>query len=87
MPPPLVTEASAPKKRDPNSCGQAYMGAIGLTGTKAKEVVLQYVLDNVPAVLIDYTRHGNPKPQCYDKADSWVIAHAGWIQECQKLKK
>jgi hypothetical protein len=56
-------------------------------GTKSKEVVLQYILDNVPAVLIDYTRHGNPKPQCYDKADSWVIAHAGWIQECQKLKK
>ena len=45
-------------------------------GTKSKEVVL-----------IDYTRHGNPKPQCYDKADSWVIARAGWIQECQKLKK
>ena len=64
--------------------------ACGITvprGTKSKEVVLQYVLDNVPAVLIDYTRHGNPKPQCYDKADSWVIAHAGWIQECQKLKK
>jgi hypothetical protein len=56
-------------------------------GTKAKEVVLQYILDNVPSVLIDYTRHGNPKPQCYDKADSWVIARAGWMQECQKLKK
>ena len=54
-------------------------------GTKAKEVVLKYVLDNVPEVTIEYTKHGNPKPQCYDMADSWVIARAGWLQ-CQKQK-
>ena len=56
-------------------------------GCKAKQVVIQYIVDNVPDVLIEYTRHGNPKPQCFDKADSWVIAHAGWIQQCQNLKK
>jgi hypothetical protein len=55
-------------------------------GTKAKETVIQYVVDNVPGVLINYTKHGNPKPQCYDMADSWVIARAGWVQ-CQKMKK
>jgi len=54
-------------------------------GKKAKQVVLQHVLDNQPDVLIEYTRHGNPKPQCFDKADSWVIARAGWLA-CQKLK-
>ncbi len=52
-------------------------------GTKAKQVVLQYVLDNVPDVSISYTRYGNPKAECYDKADSWVIANAGWSR-CQK---
>ena len=55
-------------------------------GTKAKQVVIQYIIDNVPDVPINYTKYGNPKPQCYDKADSWVIARAGWLQ-CQKLKK
>ena len=55
-------------------------------GQKAKQIVIQYVVDNVPDVLIEYTKHGNPKPQCYDKADSWGIARAGWL-ECQKLKK
>ena len=55
-------------------------------GTKAKQVVIQYVIDNVPDVPINYTKHGNPKPQCYDMADSWVIARAGWLQ-CQKMKK
>ena len=54
-------------------------------GTKAKEVVLKYVLDNVPEVTIEYTKHGNPKPQCYDMADSWVVARAGWLS-CQKQK-
>ena len=55
-------------------------------GSKAKQAVIKYVIDNVPDVLIEYTKHGNPRPQCFDKADSWVIAHAGWLQ-CQKLKK
>ena len=55
-------------------------------GAKAKQVVIQYIIDNVPDVLINYTKHGNPKPQCFDMADSWVIARAGWL-ECQKMKK
>ena len=54
-------------------------------GQKAKQIVIQYVVDNVPDVLIEYTKHGNPKPQCYDMADSWVIAHAGWLA-CQNKK-
>jgi hypothetical protein len=60
-------------------------GIIVPRGSKAKEVVLNYVLDNVPEVIIEYTKHGNPKPQCYDMADSWVIAYAGWLS-CQKKK-
>lgn len=55
-------------------------------GTKAKQVVIQYIVDNVSDVPINYTKHGNPKPQCFDMADSWVIARAGWL-ECQKMKK
>ena len=53
-------------------------------GTKAKKVVLQHVIDNVPEVSIVYTKHGNPKPECFDKADSWVVAQAGYL--CQKEK-
>ena len=43
-------------------------------GEKAKPVVLQYVLDNAPTFVVEYTKHGNPKPDSYDRADSWVIA-------------
>ena len=52
---------------------------------KAKQCVIEHVLDKVPAVVIEYTKHGNPKPHCFDKADSWVVARAGWIT-CQKEK-
>mgnify|MGYP003153947684 CR=1 FL=1 len=52
-------------------------------GTKAKECVIKYVIDNAPDVSIAYTKHGNVKPDCYDKADSWVIARAGYLQ-CSK---
>ena len=57
--------------------------AIGITvprGSKAKECVIKYIIDNVPDVSINYTKHGNVKPDCYDKADSWVIARAGYMQ-------
>tara|TARA_R110000824_G_scaffold79545_4_gene200342 strand:- start:1521 stop:2039 length:519 start_codon:yes stop_codon:yes gene_type:complete len=63
--------------------------ACGITvprGTKAKQVVIQHILDNVPDVLIEYTKHGNPKPHCFDKADSWVVARAGWL-DCHKKEK
>ena len=60
-------------------------GILVSRGVKAKEVVLKYILDNVPEVTIEYTKHGNPKPQCYDMADSWVIAYAGWLS-CQDKK-
>ena len=49
-------------------------------GKKAKKCVVEYVIDNVPDVSIEYTKHGNVKPSCYDKADSWVIARAGYIE-------
>ena len=55
-------------------------------GEKAKKVVIQHIIDNVPDVSISYTRYGNPKAGCYDKADSWVIARAGWLI-CQKKRK
>ena len=56
-------------------------------GSKAKQVVIQYIVDNVPDVAIVYTKHGNPKPSCYDKADSWVVAMAGYLCQNQKRLK
>ena len=46
-------------------------------GEKAKEVVLKHLLEHEPAFHIEYTSHGNPKPESYDRADAIVIAMAG----------
>jgi len=55
-------------------------GIVVSRGQKGKQVAMQYVIDNVPDVSITYTKHGNPKPQCFDMVDSWVIARAGWLK-------
>ena len=50
-------------------------------GQKAKQVVLEHLLENEPAFKIEYTKQGNPKPESYDRADAIVIAHAGYKTE------
>ena len=50
-------------------------------GQKAKQVVLEHLLATEPAFKVEYTRHGNPKPETYDRADAIVIAHAGYQTE------
>tara|TARA_R110000824_G_scaffold32672_1_gene105279 strand:+ start:20932 stop:21504 length:573 start_codon:yes stop_codon:yes gene_type:complete len=47
-------------------------------GQKAKKVVLEHLLETEDAFVIQYTSHGNPKPESYDKADAIVIAKAGY---------
>ena len=54
-------------------------------GQKAKQVVLDFLLDNEPSFEIRYTKFGNPTPDSFDRADSLVIARAGFIT-CQQSK-
>ena len=46
-------------------------------GTKAKAVVIKFLLDNEDSFVVEYTKHGNIKQHYYDMADSIVIARAG----------
>jgi hypothetical protein len=50
-------------------------------GQKAKQVVLEHLLKTEPAFKIEYTKHGNPKPESYDRADAIVVAKAGYQTE------
>jgi Holliday junction resolvasome RuvABC endonuclease subunit len=43
-------------------------------GTKAKEVILQWVDNKFDNFIMEYTAHGNPKPGLDDEADAIVIA-------------
>ncbi len=55
-------------------------------GQNAKEIVLKHVLDMEPSFKVEYTKAGKPIGGTYDRADSYVIAKAGFIQ-CQKQKR
>ena len=55
------------------------VGIIVPRGTKAKEKSFEFVLANEPSFVVEYTKHGNPKPGSMDKSDSWVSAKAGYI--------
>ena len=54
-------------------------------GMKAKEKVVEFLLDNEPQFMVEYTKFGNIKPECFDKADSIIVARAGYI--CQQKRK
>lgn len=54
-------------------------------GENSKEVVLKHLLDTVPQFVVQYTPKGNPKQGTYDRADSYVIAYAGYLT-CMKIK-
>ena len=58
-----------------------YCGIKVPRGQKSKQVVLQHLLENEPAFSVEYTSHGNPKPESYDRADAIVVAKAGWVIE------
>ena len=55
-------------------------------GQKAKIVALQFVVDNVSAFEVQYTKHGNPKAGYADRSDSYIIARAGWLNERQETQ-
>ena len=59
-------------------------GVLIKRGENAKEKVLQFVIDTEPQFMVDYTRHGNPKPDTFDRADSYIIAKAGHLLWNQK---
>ena len=60
-------------------------GLIGLKikrGENTKLKVIEWVQKEYPKdFIVEYTRHGNPKPGTDDKADSVVIARAGLSME------
>jgi hypothetical protein len=47
-------------------------------GQKAKAIVLEHILENEKKFKAEYTKKGNPVKGVYDKADSLVIARAGY---------
>ena len=75
-------------KRQPEmvaaSTARKTVGIKVLKGENAKQKTLNFVIDNEPLFVVEYTKAGNPKPGTMDKSDSYVIAKAGYILCGQK---
>lgn len=56
-------------------------------GSDTKKAVIEYVLNNEPPFVVEYTPKGNPKPECFDRADAWIIGKAGYIAWKTEQKK
>ena len=73
---------SAPTPLSVSSARKA-CGIKVMRGQKAKEVVLNFLLDTEDSFMVSYTRHSNPVAGSYDRADSLIIARAG-LKHCEK---
>ena len=52
-------------------------------GENAKQKCFDFVVDEYPDFVVEYTRNGNLKPGVLDRSDSYIIAKAGW-EICKK---
>lgn len=55
------------------------VGIVMVKGVKGKECVMKHILANETWFPAQYTKTGKIKPHCYDMADSFVIAKAGFL--------
>lgn len=55
-------------------------------GKRGKDAVMEYMLDKEPWFVVEYTKAGNIKTHFYDRADSFIVAKAGFLR-CTKEKK
>ena len=62
-----------------STTARKYCGVKVPRGTKAKEFVLNFVAESLDDSMIEYTMFGNPKPGSFDKADSYIVAKAGFL--------
>ena len=46
-------------------------------GQNSKIKSFEFVVDNEPSFVVEYTKKGNLKPGVTDRSDSWIIARAG----------
>lgn len=49
-------------------------------GGDKKEITLDFVAKKEAAFVVDRNRNDNPQPWCYDRADSYIVARAGFLR-------
>lgn len=49
-------------------------------GRKGKDLVMEYMLNNETWFKVERTKNDKIQPYCFDQADSFIIAKAGYLQ-------
>jgi hypothetical protein len=65
------------------STAKAIMKKEGLIipkGADKKQLTLDFVSKKEPSFVVDKNRNDNPQPWCYDRADSYIVARAGYLR-------
>lgn len=57
-------------------------GLIIPKGADKKRLTVDFVRKEIPEFPYEETRNGNPRPQCYDIADAYCVARAGYLKHC-----
>ncbi len=65
----------------PASSARKQIGLKMVKGRKGKEIVMDYMRDEQKWFVIEYTKNNKIKPFCFDRADSFVIARAGFLSK------
>jgi len=62
-------------------------GLIIPKGADKKKLTLEFVKNNIENFPYSETRNGNPQAFCYDMADAYIIARAGYIKHVCNVSK
>ena len=57
-------------------------GLIIPKGQDKKKLTLAFVAQKESSFTVDKNRNENPQPWCYDRADSYIVARAGFLRKC-----
>lgn len=64
------------------STAKAVMRKDGLfipKGADKKKLTLDFVSKREKKFVVDKNKNGNPQPWCFDRADAYIVARAGWL--------
>lgn len=62
-------------------------GLIIPKGADKKVLTLEWVSEREHDFPVVMNKNGNPQPYCFDMADSYIVAKAGYLTGCSKSKK
>ncbi len=62
-------------------------GLVVPKGGDKKMLTLEWVSNQESSFPVTLNKNGKPQPYCFDMADSFIVAYAGYLRSCNKTEK